>query len=171
MGKGSTALGVIGLILAAGGLGFGGLAWLSVSRVINEVESFSEQEIWYKFNDTIFNSDPVYSYLTCSGLTVEFELGPNESVYFSFTARAHIEVKTGWSRITTYFKVDGVLETDPSAEVGMYNGAFTVNFMLALQHVRHDLSPGLHNVTVVLYGDYSGNYIYKSSLFVQTFPT
>ncbi|MFX1328795.1 MAG: hypothetical protein ACFE91_11765 [Promethearchaeota archaeon] len=171
MGKGSTALGVIGLILAAGGLGFGGFALLSVSRVEKQVARFSEQNLWYKFNDTTFNSDPIYSYLTYSGLLLEFELGPNESVYVSFTARAHIEVKTGWSRITIYFKIDGVLETDPSAEVGMYDGAFIVNFMLTLQHVRHDISPGLHNVTVVIYGDYSGNYIYKSSLFVQAFPT
>ena len=43
--------------------------------------------------------------------------------------------------------------------------------MLALQHVRHDLSPGVHNVTVVIRGDSTANYIWKSSLFVQTFPT
>ena len=43
MGKGSAALGIIGLILAAGGLGLGGLAWLSVSSIENQVAVFSEQ--------------------------------------------------------------------------------------------------------------------------------
>lgn len=101
MGKGSTVLGVIALILAAGGLGLGGLAWLSVSSVENQVASLSEQNIWYKFNETVFVCDPA-TYLTFSGLMVEFELGPNESVYFSFTARAHTEAVSGWSRINVY---------------------------------------------------------------------
>jgi len=97
--------------------------------------------------------------------------GTNQFVYFSFTARAHTEEVPGGSRITDYFRVDGIFEFDPSAEVGTYNGDFTVNFMLTLQHVRHDLSPGMHTVTVVIRGDSTANYIYKSSLFVQTFPT
>ena len=98
----------------------------------------------------------------------EFELGPNESVYFSFTARAHTEAVPGWSRITVYFRVDGIFEFDPSAEVGTYNGAFTVNFMLTLQHVRNDISPGVHNVTVAKRGDSTANYIHYSTLLVQT---
>ena len=167
MGKGATVLGIIGLILAAGGLGLGGLAWLSVSSIENQVASFSEQNTWYKFNDTVFICDPA-TYLTFSGLMVEFELGPNESVYFSFTARAHTEAVPGWSRITVYFRVDGIFEFDPSAEVGTYNGAFTVNFMLTLQHVRNDLSPGVHNVTVAIRGDSTANYIHYSTLLVQT---
>ena len=170
MGKGSAALGIIGLILGAGGLGLGGLAWLSVSTVENQVDSFSEQNTWYKFNDSVFICDPA-TYLTFSGLMVEFELGPNESVYFSFTARAHTEAGLGWSRITAYFRVDGIFEFDPSAQVGTYNGDFTVNFMLTLQHVRHDLSPGVHNVTAVIRGTSTANYIHYSTLFVQTFPT
>ena len=167
MGKSSAALGIIGLILAAGGLGLGGLAWLSVSSIENQVASFSEQNTWYKFNDTVFICDPA-TYLTFSGLMVEFELGPNESVYFNFNARAHTEAGPGWSRITVYFRVDGIFEFDPSAEVGTYNGAFTVNFMLTLQHVRNDLSPGLHNVTVAIRGDSTANYIHYSTLLVQT---
>lgn len=167
MGKGSAALGIIGLILGAGGLGLGGLAWLSVSSVENQVAIFSEQNTWYKFNDSVFICDPA-TYLTFSGLMVELELGPNESVYFSFTARAHTEAVPGWSRITVYFRVDGIFEFDPSAEVGTYNGAFTVNFMLTLQHVRNDLSPGVHNVTVAIRGDSTANYIHYSTLLVQT---
>ena len=167
MGKGSAALGIIELILGAGGLGLGGLAWLSISTVENQVDSFSEQNTWYKFNDSVFICDPA-TYLTFSGLMVEFELGPNESVYFSFTARAHTEAVPGWSRITVYFRVDGIFEFDPSAEVGTYNGAFTVNFMLTLQHVRNDLSPGVHNVTVAIRGDSTANYIHYSTLLVQT---
>ena len=173
MGKGSAALGIIGLILAAGGLGLGGLAWLSVSSIENQVASFSEQKTWYKFNETSFRCDPASTYLTFSGLMVEFDLGPNESVYFNFNARAHTEeVTSAWSRITVYFKVDGFMEIDPSAEVGCYWGTYNIlNFMLTLQHVRNDLSPGVHNVTVVIKGDSTANYIHYSTLLVQKVST
>jgi len=170
LGKGSAVLGIIALILGAGGLGLGGLAWISVSRVETQVATFSEQNTWYKYNETTFICDPA-TYLTFSGLTIEFELGPNESVYFSFTGRAHTEVVPGaWSRLSVYFRVDGITELDPSAQVGMYDGDFTINFMIHLQDVRDDLSPGVHSVTVAIRGTSTANYIWKSSLFVQTFP-
>lgn len=185
MGKGNATLGVLALILAAGGLGLGGYAWISISRVETQVASFSEQDniiiynntcvnntTWYKFNGPAFTCNPTGTYLTFSALTIEFELGPNESVYFSYTARAHTEAVPGaWSRIVVYFRVDGILQSDPNAEVGMYNGDFTINFMLHLQTVRSDLSAGIHNVTVVIWGDSTANYVYKSTLIVQKVST
>ena len=172
MGKSSTVLGVIALILGAGGLGLGGLALISVSRVETQVATFSEQNTWYKYNDTTFRCDPIQTYLTFTGLTIEFELGPNESVYFSFTSRAHTEQAIGaWSKILVLFRVDGISRLNPNAEVGAYNLGLTTHSMIFLQDVRDDLSPGVHNVTIVIRGDPAANYIWKSSLFVQKFPT
>ncbi|HDZ18737.1 hypothetical protein LCGC14_0413010 [marine sediment metagenome] len=171
MGKGGKALGVVGLILGACGLGLGGFAWLSVSRLESQVVLIQEQNIWYKYNITNFACNPTNTYLTFSGLTVEFELGLNESVYFSFSARAHTEPIAGWSRIVVFFRVDDIFGTDPRAEVGTYNGAFPVNFMLNLQDVREDLTPGVHNVTVVIRGESGANYIHHSMLLVQKFTT
>jgi len=167
MGKGSAALGIITLLLAASGLILGGFAWLSVSRI----ETQLVQNTWYKYNGTTFNSDPTGTYLTFTGLTIEFELGPSESVYFSFTGRVHTEVVPGaWSRITVNFNVDGTIYIDESAQVGMYNGGFSINYMVHLQSVRNDLLPGTHTVTVTIRGDSTANYVYKSTLFVQKFP-
>jgi len=172
LGKGSTVLGVIALILGAGGLGLGGLAWISVSRVETQVAAFSEQSTWYKYNETTFRCDPIQTYITFTGLTIEFELGPNESVYFSFTSRAHTEQNIGaWSKILVLFRVDGISRLDPSAEVGAYNLGLTTHSMIFLQDVRDDLSPGVHNVTIVIRGDPASNYVWKSSLFVQKFPS
>ena len=169
MGKGSTVLGVIALILGAGGLGLGGLAWISVSRVETQV---TNQNSWFKYNNTAFNSDPVGPYLIFSGLTIEFNLGLGESVYFSFSSWAHIEaVPGGWSRIIVYFRVDGVMELSPNTIVGMYMGDFTNHYSVHLQDVRDDLLPGMHTVTVVISGTYSANYIRESSLFVQKVTT
>jgi len=171
LGKGSTVLGIIALILGAGGLGLGGLAWISVSRVETQVANLSEQNTWYKYNDTVLKCDPIQTYLTFTGLTIEFELGPNESVYFSFTSRGHTEQNLGaWSRIFVIFRVDGIPRLDPNAEVGAYNVGFVMHSMIYLQDVRDDLSPGVHNVTIDIRGDPAANYIWKSSLFVQKSP-
>ena len=162
MGRGGAVLGVVALILGASGLGLGGFAWLSVSQMETQVNS------WYKFIDTPFICNPADSYLTFSTLTIEIELGSSEPVYFSFTSRAHTEaVSLDWSRIFVFFKVDGIRQVEPIAEVGMYNGDFMINHMIHLQTVRTDLSAGTHNITVVIYGDSTANYIFESTLFVQ----
>ena len=170
MSRSGTILGIIGLILGAGGLGLGGYMWISLSKVENQVATISEQSSWYKFNETSFNSDPVYNYIPFWGLTIEFELGTNESVYFNFIASAHLEPSGGtqWSQIYAYFRVDGITDTVHRATVGLYNGG-TATLMITLQHKRYDLSQGAHTVTVVIYGSSTGNYIYRSSLFVQSF--
>lgn len=167
MSKGSTVLGIIGLILGLGGIGLGGYAWLSVLNLENQAINWGAQTSWYKENDTSFVSNPPLTYLTFTGLAIDFELGMNDSVYFSFMAWAHTEPIAGWSKIWVYFRVDGIIDTDQHAEVGTFNGDETVHFMIPLQDVREDLASGTHTVTVVVYGTSSANYISESSLFVQ----
>jgi hypothetical protein len=166
MGKSGTILGIIGLILGAGGLGLGGYVWVSLSRVESQVDINSEQSTWYRYNDTTINSNPAFSYIQHIGLTIEFSLGSNESVYFSFMGTVHLEPSGGWSQIYAYFRVNGITDTGHSAMVGLYNGG-TATLMISLQHKRHDLSQGTHSVTIVIYGTLTGNYIYDSSLYVQ----
>ena len=162
MGRGSAVLGVLALMLGAGGLGLGGFAWISVSQVEPSIKS------WHKYVDPAFICNPAYSYLTFTDITIDFVLEPDESVYFSFTSVAHVEaVASAWSLITVFFSVDGVLQTEPIAQVGMYDGDFLILFALHLEAVRTDLSSGIHNVTVVVYGYSTGNYIFDSTLFVQ----
>ena len=150
--------------MATGSLALGGFAWLSVSRVETHVANFSDQNAWYKYYEPPFYCYPTDTDITFSVLTITFELRPNESIYFSFTAQAFTDlVASDWSRVTVFFKVDGIVEPDPSAEVGMYNGGFATNFMIHLQTVRHDLSSGIHNVTVVIRGDITANYVSEST--------
>jgi hypothetical protein len=170
MGKIGAILGIIGIILGAGGLGLGGYMWISLSRVENQVNSISGQTTWYRYNETALASDPAYNYIPFIGLTIEFELGFNESVYFNFMALTHLEPAAMWSQIYAYFRVDGITDTSHYALVGLYNGQ-TASLMITLQHKRFDLSLGEHNVTIVIYGTSSGNYIYRSSLFVQRLTT
>ncbi|MFX0004944.1 MAG: hypothetical protein ACFE9J_15875, partial [Candidatus Hermodarchaeota archaeon] len=63
----------------------------------------------------------------------------------------------------------GIFQSDPIADVGMYNGDFTIHYMIYLQTVRTDLSAGVHTVTVVIYGESTANYVWYSTLYVQKF--
>jgi hypothetical protein len=169
LGKGGVVLGLIGLVLAAGGLGLGGLAWISMSIVESQVASFTGQTMWYRYNETAFVCTPSTPKIF-SGLTIEFELGSDESVYLSFSAQVHLEPLGSWSQVVIYFRVDRITKTDTSGNLGLYNGGWA-NLQIHLQHTIDDLAAGEHDVTVVILGTSSGNYIHYSSLFVQRFPT
>ena len=168
MGKAGTILGLIGLILGAGGIGLGSFAWLTVSNLENQLVNLDVKTTWYKENDTTFSCVPSYTYLTFSGLTIEFELGANELVYFSFTAWARItHIVSDWSLLYVYFRVDGIIDNSRYIRVGTYDGDLYDDFSISLQDVREDLPIGVHNVTIAIYGSSTGNYISDSSLFVQ----
>ena len=170
MGKGGVALGLIGVFLAAGGLGLGGLAWISVSRVESQVANYTGQTMWYRYNDTSFFCTPAAPKIFM-GLTIDFELGSNESVYFCFAAQVHLEpMASAWSQVTVYFRIDGITRTDTNGWTRLYNSGWA-NLQIMLQHTIDDLSPGDHTVAIVLLGTSSGNYLHESSLFVQRFPT
>ena len=172
MGVNRPALPILGILLAVSGLVLGAFTFTNVSRIDSQVTNYFARNSWYRYNETNFNTDPNYTYLTHPGLMVEFELEQGESVYFVFTSSAHIESNpTSWSRIFVYFRVDGIFQSDPTADVGTYQETVAHHFSIHLQAVRDDLSAGVHNVTVVIYGESTGNYIWKSSLFVQKIAT
>jgi hypothetical protein len=172
MGVNRPALPILGIILAISGLVLGAFTFISVSRIDSQVANLLDQNSLYVYNGTTYNTNPIYVYITITELTVDFELEQGESVYFSFTCNAHLEANpTSWSRIYVYFRVDGLFQSYPNAEVGMYQETTPHHLMIHLQAVRDDLSAGVHNVTIVIYGDSTGNYIWKSSLFVQKIAT
>ena len=173
---GRPALPILGILLAISGLVLGAFTFISVSRIDSQVADYFDQNSWYKYNGSNFNTDPIFTHLPISELTIEFELGLGDSVYFSFTCQTYINPEpTWWSRIYVFFRVDGINRLDPdtypSAVVGVYQETIGSNFMIHLQDVCDDLSAGIHNVTVVIYGEKTGNYIWKSSLFVQKVST
>ncbi|MFX0075095.1 MAG: hypothetical protein ACFE96_06615 [Candidatus Hermodarchaeota archaeon] len=172
MGVNRPALPILGILLAVSGLVLGAFTFTSVSRIDAQITDYFNQNSWYKSDINVFNTNPSGTYLTFEDLTVEFELEQGESVYFSFTCKAHVEpILTFWSRVYIFFRVDGIFSSNPSAEVGMFNGANTESYMIHLQLVRDDLSAGVHNVTVDVWGDSTANYIWISSLFVQKVST
>lgn len=171
MGVNRPTIPILGIILAISSLVLGAFTFTVASRIDSQVTNYFAQNSWYRYTNETFNTNPSATYITLPSLMVQFDLEQGESVYFSFSCSAHLESAvsaTHWSRIFVYFKVDGLFDiSDPNAEVGMYSITVTHHFVLHLQIVRADLFAGVHNVTVVIYGTSTGNYIFESSLFVQ----
>ena len=196
MGKGGAVLGLIGILIGAGGLGFGFVAWSSLTTIENNniemqalldyLESINNATqtrldylenlnvtqgingAWY--NETYGPFTPATTFLEISNLIVKFTLESNASIYLSFTCRAAIFPSSGHSRVFFYFKVDGERIIEPSAQVGNYfGGSLGDSFSVNLQHFIENMGAGSHNVTMAVYTINPVNYLNEMSIFVQSF--
>ena len=52
-----------------------------------------------------------------------------------------------------------------------YDGSTYLRLPASLQYFNSSLSPGVHNITIVLYGNYNINGVRDSTLFVQTYSS
>jgi len=52
-----------------------------------------------------------------------------------------------------------------------YDGSTYLRLPASLQYFNSSLSPGVHNITIVLYGNYNINAVSESTLFVQTYSS
>ena len=76
MGKGGIILGLIGLLLGAGGLGFG---------VINYM---NQPTNYYSYRDTDFTPSPALSYIPIPSLALVFEISGPVCLHLLFTCSA-----------------------------------------------------------------------------------
>jgi hypothetical protein len=156
MSKAVAALAIIGFLLATTGLIIAVIPWLSPSG----------QTMWYDIDDTTVSSNPVYNWIPVSGLTITFDLKANETIYCSYIGIAVAYPKT---YIQVQFKIDGVLDLNSYAWLSA-NGT-TVESSISVQYFRDDLSAGIYNVSVVVFGSYFGNTVRAHTLFLQKFPS
>lgn len=170
MGKGGAILGLIGILIGAGGLVLGYMAWSSLNTIQTEIENYENIDTWYITDNDVFEVTPAYTLLELSNLTITFELTSNASVYMSFTCRAHIYPVLGYSLVYFYYKVDGVRLDQPSTSVGNFRGGSTTDyFSVNLQHFIENIAAGSHNVTMEVSTENFVNKISKMTLFVQSF--
>ena len=163
MGKGGVVLGLIGILIGAGGLGFGFFNWIMLQT------NAENNETWYKSDNTTFAVSPAATVLELTNLTISFELTSTASVYMSFSCVAEIFPLGGTSTIFFFYKVDGVVLTNPTAVVGNVNaGSLRGYFSVNLQHYIENMSPGMHNVTPQVSSGTDINLISEMSLFVQS---
>ncbi len=167
MGKGGSILGIIGILLGVGGLGFGFMAWNAQN---NMQASLAGQDIWYQYDGDLFTMNPIDTYLQIPNMSIVFDLASTASIRILFTCSAVIHpIPTDYSGISFYFIVDGIRLTEPRLDVGSYEGSSTTDFFsVAFQHFIPSFSSGAHNISVMVYSESNPNSVRYCSLTIQS---
>jgi len=161
MGKGGIILGLIGLLLGAGGLGFG---------IINFM---NQPTVYYVYRDTEFYPSPISEHIPIPELAIVVDTSGPASIHLLFTcsARCHGQVGT-YSDLMFYIMIDGVRQTDmPWARTGSFQSNTNYEYStVSLQHYFTLTSAGRYNITITILTEWAGNFIRQSSLWVRSYP-
>ena len=165
-------LGVIGLVVGIVGLSLGGVALVNIASLESKVSDDSHTHNgWYNRVDSAVYTNPNFTLIPITALTITFDLGPDEGVYISYMALAGIVPLSGSSFIGVTFRVNGVHLFFPYISFSVSNMSADGQYStISLQLYKDDLSEGIHNVTVDVLGSHDGNYVNLNTLYVQKYP-
>ena len=98
MAKGGVILGIIALLLGAGGLGFGIINWM------NQPEPH-----WYSYHDNEFYPSPIATYLPIPNISITFSLDKPMSLHLLFTCSARcLGDPISFSDLIFYFMINDI---------------------------------------------------------------
>jgi len=168
-------LGIIGLVTGVVGLGLGVSALTELARMDTKIDNISEDTHehngWYKRFDSAVYTNPNYTLIQITELTITFELDSNEAVYFSYMGHATLVPDSTTSFIGINFRIDGVHLFYPYNTFGITNGSASgIYSTITLQLYRDNLSAGTHSITVDILGSHVGNNVNLNTLYVQKYP-
>jgi hypothetical protein len=169
--KGGSGLAVFSLIIGLIAVGIGGYNfYIQIRSDGDEIGN-----TWYKSEPDFFTVMPANTYVTFNDLTIQFNINSGESVYICYTSYIFMRLNspdTGPTSIEIYYSLDGQRLESPHVKAqDYYDGSTYLRFPASLQYFNTSLTPGDHNVTIVLYGSFNINGVLESTLFVQTFPS
>ncbi len=175
MGKGGAILGIIGLLLGAGALGFGFIIWMDQNALESQLSGGgpqeTPQETWYLYNDDIYDITTTNTYLQIPNLSLSIDLTNQTSFYLFFTCLAYTTGNLGRSDIYFFFYADGYIISYPAARVGTFEGNFTSYYhSVSLQHKIQGLGVGSHNFSVYVRSTVDTNSVQYSRLLILSFP-
>jgi len=168
MGKSGTALGIIGVIIGAGGVGFAFLNWMNLS---NMQQVINQHEIWYEVDDLVYApTESIYTPIPNMSLIVD--LGAPVSLHLLFTCIAGTYPDAGsYSDFFFYFAIDGVRLDNPWTRTGQFQETTTTNrYSVTLQHFIVEMAPGIYNFSVQVYSERAGNYIRETAFSIKSYP-
>ena len=162
MGKGSTILATIAVVI---GLGVGGYV------LYNNFFAVQPNQ-WYKSGSFVEYMSPGTAWDTSSFFSIDFTVGSGETVYFSYVGHVLLDDSSGDSFVDISFSVDGIRWYYPYERVQRYNTGSPggIQLSVVLQHYNTTMPSGNHTVNIAFRGDSTTDALYMSqSLFVQTF--
>lgn len=167
IGKGSSVLAVIALLLAVGVSGF---IVYDKFIAVPEIQPSSRQ--YYKYTSSIYYVAASEAWSTMNTLTINFTVNTGEKVYFSYSGMATLDDSSGDTYIELKFTIDGIQMYYPYIRVGRYNtGGTTGGLRVAIssQYYNTTISSANHNITMSYKGSHTTDSIWMQSLFVEVF--
>ena len=148
-----TVLGIIGILLGAGGLGFGVISWFSIGQV-------PIQQSWH---DSVESSGLSSTRQDISDLSITMTLGAGQSIYVSFTCT--VECSGYW--VYLYIYIDNLFTGD-QIKISRDGVAGYLYYSASIQHINNTLTAGAHSITVWAQTDDVGSIVRDCVLFVRT---
>ncbi|NVM36201.1 MAG: hypothetical protein HWN81_11445 [Candidatus Lokiarchaeota archaeon] len=171
MGKGGAVLGLIGILLGAGGLGFAFIIWNTQNNIQSQIIGLTPQNIWYRYYDDTFDVDSPLTYMPIPNMSLSIDLTTQTSIYLLFTCTALITGNLGRSDVIIYYYVDETIISYPVARVGGFAGNYSSYFhSVSLQHMIVGWSVGSHNISMFARSTVDTNDLQYCRLIVQSFP-
>lgn len=168
MAKSGAILGLLGILLGIGGLGFGVVNWMNQPTV----PTIPYEPHWYSYNDNEFYPNPAMVYFPITNISIVFELGAPMALHLLFTCSARcFPDGVSYSDLFFYFMINDVRQLNmPWARTGTHQGTSDSDYYtVSLQHYIELITPGIYNFTVVVLTERVGNFIRQSSFWIQSF--
>lgn len=172
MGKGGTVLGIIGILLGAGGLGFAFIAWNNQNILQSQLTGLTSQDIWHLYYEDIFDVGLINNYMPIPNMSISIDLTTKTSILLSFTCKAAtIGSILGRSDVVIYFYVDELIISSPSARVGTMYGNYSIYYhSVSLDYFSEGWSVGIHNISMFIRSTVDTNSIQYCHLTIQSYP-
>lgn len=163
LGKGGIVLGIIGMLLGAGGLGFGFYTWMVQTNI-------QGRNVWSVYNGDVFTPTPAGEYKVTPNLALIFDLATPMSLQLVFTSSARVNGDpASYSDLFFYFMINNVRQLTPWTRVGSFeSGSTTEYYSVCLQQFAV-FPAGHYNITISVLSERAGNFIRESTLTIQSF--
>lgn len=168
MSKGS-GLAVLALLVALGALGLGIYQIFFAAPAVTTEEASGIKKTWYRSTIDSIYTNPKGVDISIDDLLINFTVGSGESVYFLFNAYAVVQ-STPSSWISFHFELDGVRLNYPEYPYWMLQSELErMGAAISCQLSLDSVSEGVHNATIIIRANHDFNYIFSSSLLIQTY--
>lgn len=175
MAKGGIVLGIIGMLLGAGGIGFGFLAWSNQAGIqaslIDAQNQLISQNVWSISYDNIYYP-PQGVYNPIPNMSLIIDLGVPVSLHLLFTSSARIwSDPSSFSDIFFHFMLDSVQIPESWTRVGSYKGTASYEYhSVVMQQFIQVISPGIYNFTIDILSENASNFIRESTFTIFSYP-
>jgi hypothetical protein len=169
MGKSGAILGIIGILLGAGGLGFAFITWNNQNIIQAQHTGGTLQDVWYLYYDNTFDVNLINTYMPIPNMSLSLDLTTQSTIYLSFTCTAIITGNLGRSDVMIYYYIDEVIISYPLARVGGFAGNNSAYFhSVSLDYLIEGWPIGAHNISMFARSTVDTNYIQYCRLVIQS---